>query len=72
MEKSIEEEASKKCLAHWKYVEGILLTGEEPVEPFSDIEKKINIIEFHYRTAFMHGYKHGREDILEVLKKYES
>lgn len=40
---------------HWQYVERLL-----------DIHYKgptdITIIEFHYRSAFVHGYKHAKED----------
>jgi hypothetical protein len=40
---------------HWKYVEGILkerATGEVLMRE----------IEYHYKTAFRHGYKHGFEE----------
>lgn len=41
---------------HWSYVEKLLVnhdigTGE------------IKLVEFHYKTAFEHGYKHAKEDM---------
>ena len=41
--------------AHWDYVKAVLEhAGETP--------EIIGIIGFHYRTAMIHGYKHGRND----------
>lgn len=40
---------------HWLYVKSVLKTHKIK----SDI---MNIIEFHYKTAFIHGYKHGVEN----------
>ncbi len=37
---------------HWGYVEELLVKHEI---------KGIKIIEFHYKSAFIHGYKHGEE-----------
>lgn len=39
---------------HWEYIKALLVAHEEP-------ESTINMIEFHYRTAFEHGWKHYRE-----------
>jgi hypothetical protein len=40
---------------HWKYVEALLkLHGEDP-----NVIRKIG---FHYKTAFQHGMKHGKEE----------
>ena len=41
--------------AHWNYIRGVLDNT-----PLGD--KVIEVIEFHYITAFIHGYKHGVED----------
>jgi hypothetical protein len=39
---------------HWNYIESLLRAhGESP-----DVIKKI---QFHYKTAFMHGIRHERE-----------
>ena len=41
--------------AHWEYVRGVF--------QFRIIDPQaLEEIEFHYVTAFRHGYKHGRED----------
>lgn len=40
--------------AHWKYVEGLLELHRVDV---GDIE----IIGWHYRSAMVHGFKHGVE-----------
>jgi len=39
---------------HWKYVKGILTNSSNG----SDASE----IEYHYKTAFRHGYKHGFEE----------
>jgi hypothetical protein len=40
--------------AHWKYVKGVILStvGQTPSLPE---------VEYHYKTAFEHGFKHGVE-----------
>lgn len=45
--------------AHWKYI-GNLLTAHGIVG--------VELIEYHYRTAFIHGFKHGVERVMEVLQ----
>ena len=42
--------------AHWKYLQDLLRTHE--VE-----EVNIKTIGFHYKSAFVHGYGHGVEDV---------
>ncbi len=45
---------------HWKYVEMALMT--HLVDPTHlVIPKEIQVAEFHYRTAFQHGWKHALE-----------
>lgn len=50
--------------AHWEYVEGVIMLE---LKEFSIIPTVItghlDLIGHHYRTAFIHGYKHGKEDI---------
>lgn len=41
--------------AHWGYIESLLIAHGEPKETMP-------IVEFHYKAAFEHGYKHGIED----------
>lgn len=40
--------------AHWRYVENLLRTHGEP-------DASLNKIGFHYKSAMLHGYKHGME-----------
>jgi hypothetical protein len=50
------ERAEKLAEEHWKYIEGVLaLHGVK--------SEDVGLIGWHYRTAFLHGYKHGQEDI---------
>ncbi len=53
----------QQALDHWEYVEGVILQENEDVECMafllSDYLKKIG---HHFRTAFVHGYKHGVAD----------
>ncbi len=46
----------KKALieAHWEYVKEVL--SWTPISPTD-----IKLIEFHYKSAFYHGWKHGVE-----------
>ena len=49
------EEIKTMCDEHWSYIEkGLKLSGIE-----IDVLKHI---EFHYKTAMYHGYKHAMED----------
>ena len=41
--------------AHWEYIAGIL-------EVHGGTENDISIIRYHYITAFIHGWKHAKED----------
>lgn len=56
------ENAKKLSEDHWKYVKEILfihgLDNEE-----------IEMIGFHYKSSFIHGYKHGQEQLIEDYKK---
>ena len=49
--KDVNELADK----HWSYVEQMLKAHGED-------EDIIRVIGFHYKTAMVHGFKHGRED----------
>lgn len=55
------EKAKQLAQEHWNYLEQLLLTHNIPVE-------QINIIGFHYKTAFIHGYKHSQEDCEDAKK----
>ena len=39
---------------HWEYIKSLLVAHDEP----EDVK---TMIEFHYKTAFEHGWKHHKE-----------
>lgn len=39
---------------HWKYVEGILKASTHD-------DYEVNLVGYHYKTAFLHGIKHALE-----------
>ena len=47
-------EAEQQAELHWKYVDGVLATH---LVSQSEREKAGH----HYKTAFVHGWKHGQE-----------
>lgn len=55
---------------HWNYVRQVITVGQEPEwseekqEFFWDIRVTniVDVIEFHYKAAFIHGYKHGKAE----------
>lgn len=49
------ERAQQLADDHWSYVSDVLAI------PCEDV-RTIDIIEFHYKSAFIHGHKHGMED----------
>ena len=50
--------------AHWKYIEELLATHLVSY-------KRRKAIEFHYKSAFIHGYGHGVEDACNGKVKWE-
>ena len=56
------EKAKQLSREHWTYIKQLLLTHGVPIE-------QVNVIGFHYKTAFIHGYKHGKEDCKHVEKR---
>ncbi len=61
---SVYAESSKKAQAnkdvvlanaHWSYIRGLLVAH-------GVIEEEVDIIGFHYKEAFKHGWKHAKED----------
>ena len=51
--------SEKLANAHWKYVEKVIDTDREASSCYKSIDLKL--IKFHYKSAFIHGYKHGKE-----------
>ena len=54
MKKDDAEELKKLIDAHWLYIRKLLDVHGESSEVISKIK-------FHYKTAFEHGWKHGKE-----------
>lgn len=51
-----ESDVHKLAVAHWDYVKGVLINAETNIN-----HKLLDVIGFHYITAFKHGYKHGKD-----------
>jgi hypothetical protein len=49
-----QETATELAAAHWGYIDKVLTTHAVP-------KREIEAIGFHYRTAMIHGFKHGVE-----------
>lgn len=47
--------ATELAEAHWSYVEGVMRAHDLP-------EESIRECGFHYRSAFVHGWKHSAEE----------
>ena len=50
------EKAKELADKHWEYLGGVLMliSGHN--------KEQIATIQYHYKTAFIHGYKHGKSD----------
>ena len=57
---SMDNKAKNLAEEHWKYVKTVILNSEPNINT-----KIVDIIGFHYITAFVHGYKHGKEDVIK-------
>ena len=58
--------AKEEANTHWEYIEGVIdtLLGTEAEDDFVwDMSKQdmLNLIKYHYTTAFEHGWKHALE-----------
>lgn len=51
--------AKKLAEDHWSYIEGILIAHDQDM-PI------LKICHYHYVTAFVHGYKHAIEDMIDA------
>ena len=54
-EESESNKAKELAEAHWKYIESVL-------EQHCIDRMEIDNAAFHYKTAFVHGFKHGVEE----------
>ncbi len=53
-EEMTHKEKIKLVEAHWEYMKEVL--SWTPMSP-----TEIKLVEFHYKSAFYHGMKHGEE-----------
>lgn len=66
MNKEQTEKSIELADAHWNYyVSKILFAHNIPIEV-------INICGFHYKSAFVHGFKHGIEHWISEDQMIES
>ena len=61
------DRAEALAAAHWEYVESVIRAewdGFATVAAFdpTHLDAHCKIIGHHFRTAFAHGYKHGKDD----------
>lgn len=52
----MDDKAKQLAEEHAGYIEELLEAHDEP----EDVRK---MILFHYKSSFIHGYKHGQEDL---------
>lgn len=55
------DKAQELADAHWSYIEALLIQHGED-------KHNIEIIGWHYRTSFVHGFKHGQQAYDDKLK----
>lgn len=53
----MSDRAKELADAHWQYIESLLKAHKV-------LSLDIEIVGFHYRTAFIHGHGHGVEDAI--------
>ena len=51
----------KKADEHWAYVK-MVINLHEQADCDVDINRVVEMIGFHYKTAMEHGWKHGMEE----------
>ena len=61
------EKAKKLADEHWAYVENVIRAEWEAFSTVldcdpSNVDAHCKVIEMHYKSAMIHGYKHGKED----------
>jgi len=56
--------AKELASQHWSYVSNVVSLHQSP----DTDNREITIAEFHYKTATEHGFKHGVEWLIEMIK----
>jgi hypothetical protein len=54
----LEKKAAELANAHWEFLKSFARQMDSPIVS----EDFIDILEYHYKIGFMHGYKHGAQD----------
>ena len=58
----MSKDPEDQALTHWDYVQGVLEQELFDTEVMALTPKDyLRVIGHHFRTAFVHGYKHGKE-----------
>ena len=61
MSEQTEKEFLTKLIDdHWKYIEGVIINSVETYTNQVD-ESALKEIEYHYKTAFEHRWRHAKE-----------
>ena len=58
----MQDQAKKLAEEHWSYVGEVVKQGAGNLVYLTQ-EQIIDIIKFHYQSAFIHGFKHGVENM---------
>jgi len=66
----MQDQAKKLANEHWNYVGELVKWGQDGIASLAP-EQLIELIKFHYLSAFIHGYKHGVESIQDKINVVE-
>ena len=59
-----DEEITQSVEAHWKYLRPVILDGRSSDDWIHlTIGDYLAIISYHYQTAMIHGWKHGKDEV---------
>ena len=58
-----EEEMLQSVDAHWRYLREVIRDNRDrDAWIHLTVADYLDIISYHYKTAMIHGWKHGKED----------
>lgn len=59
-----EEELLQSVDAHWRYVRQVIRDNRDRDDWLHmTVGEYLDSIELHYKTAMVHGWKHGKSDV---------
>ncbi len=59
-----DEEIMRSIDSHWDYLRPVILDGRSPDDWIHlNISDYLTIISYHYKTAMLHGWKHGKDEV---------